>query len=69
MGKTVRLEDDTHASLATLKGDDETFDDLVSRLVERHRDAVKSGAGLWAGSDAPDHARAARESMKEDVGR
>ena len=33
MSKMIRVEEDTHAALAALKGDDETFDDLLFRLV------------------------------------
>jgi len=68
MSKMIRVEEDTHAALAALKGDDETFDDLLSRLVAERRDDIRDGAGLWADSDAPEGARAARAEMKEDVG-
>ena len=69
MSKTIRVDDDTHASLAVMKGDDETFDDVISRLLENRRAAVEEGAGLWADSNAAEAARTARQSMKDGVGR
>lgn len=68
MSKTIRVDDDTHDALATLKGDDETFDDLLTRLLGERRETVREGAGLWAGSEAAERARDAREDMKDGVG-
>ena len=51
MARRVRVEEDTHAALASLKGDDETFDDLLTRLLRKRHDGPQSGAGLWEGSD------------------
>lgn len=68
MSKSIRVDEDTHAALAALKGDDETFDDLLSRLVEQRREQIREGAGLWAGTDAAEKARKAREEMKDGVG-
>ena len=68
MSKSIRVHDDTHAALAALKGSDESFDDLLSRLLEERRETIESGAGLWEGTDAADNARKARRGMKRDVG-
>ncbi|WP_353635286.1 antitoxin VapB family protein [Halobacterium sp. NMX12-1] len=68
MSKSIRVDEETHAALAALKGDDESFDDLLSRLLRERRETIDAGAGLWSGTDAADSARAAREEMKEDVG-
>ena len=68
MSKTIRVDDDTHAALAALKGDDETFDELLSRLVEDRRETIREGAGLWDGTDAAEKAREARSEMKRGVG-
>ncbi|PSP28594.1 hypothetical protein BRC65_02020 [Halobacteriales archaeon QH_2_65_14] len=68
MSKPIRVEEDTHAALAALKDEDETFDDLLSRLVRERRDLVREGAGLWSGTDAAEKARKYRKEMKEDVG-
>lgn len=68
MSKSIRVDEDTHAALAALKGEDETFDDVLSRMIEDRRETVREGAGLWAGTDAAEHAREARKEMKNDVG-
>ncbi|WP_254839560.1 antitoxin VapB family protein [Natronomonas marina] len=69
MSKSIRVSEDTHAALAALKGDGETFDDLLSRLVAERRETVREGAGLWADSEAASAAREARNEMKRDLGR
>jgi Arc/MetJ family transcription regulator len=48
MSKSIRVDEDTHAALASLKGDSETFDDLLTRLIRERREAILSGAGRWA---------------------
>lgn len=68
MSKTIRVDEETHAALASLKGDDETFDDLLSRLVAQRRELVRDGAGLWEGTDAAESARRARAEMKDGLG-
>ena len=68
MSKSIRVKEDTHSSLAALKGEDETFDELLSRLVRERRETVRAGAGLWEGSDAAERAREARTEMKQHVG-
>jgi predicted CopG family antitoxin len=68
MSKSIRVENDTHAALAALKGDDETFDELLSRLVRERRETVREGAGLWEGTDAAEKAREARKNTKQGVG-
>jgi predicted CopG family antitoxin len=68
MSKTIRVGDDTHRRLAQLKGEDETFDELISRLLRQRRENIRDGAGLWDGSNAAEKARDARSQMKRDVG-
>lgn len=68
MSKSIRVEEDTHAALETLKGDDETFDDLLSRLLSERRELVGEGAGLWSGTDAAEKARESRREMKREMG-
>ena len=68
MSKSIRVDEDTHAALAALKGEDETFDEFLSRLVAERRESVREGAGLWAQSDAAEKAREAREEMKRGIG-
>lgn len=69
MTKTIRVNDDTHDALAGLKADDESFDDLLGRLIERRRELIREGAGFWEGTDAAEKAREAREATKEQIGR
>ncbi|GAA0242485.1 antitoxin VapB family protein [Haladaptatus pallidirubidus] len=68
MSKSIRVDETTHAALAALKGEDETFDDLLSRLVRERRETISEGAGLWEGTDAASKAREARKEMKQSVG-
>lgn len=68
MSKSIRVEEDTHAALAALKGEDETFDELLTRLLEERRERIREGAGLWEGTDAAEKAREARTEMKRGVG-
>jgi len=68
MSKTIRVDEDTHAALASLKGEDETFDDLLSRLIEDRRESIQEGAGFWEGSDAADRAREQREKIRGGIG-
>jgi len=55
--------------LAALKGEDETFDELLSRLVDERRE--QSRPGLVSGPTAmrPRRRGAARRELKQDVGR
>lgn len=69
MSKSIRVEEDTHAALAALKSEDESFDDLLSRLVAERRETIREGAGLWEGTDAAERAREARQGTKRGIGR
>jgi predicted CopG family antitoxin len=68
VSKSIRVDEETHAALAALKGEDETFDDLLSRMVRERRGTVREGAGLWEDTDAAEKAREKREEMKRGVG-
>jgi len=68
VSKRIRIEDDTHAALASLKDEDETFDELLSRLVAERRKRVGGESDLWDGTDAVEAARRAREETKDDIG-
>ncbi|MDR5672799.1 antitoxin VapB family protein [Halalkaliarchaeum sp. AArc-GB] len=58
------VKEDTHDTLAALKGEDETFDDVLSRLIQDRCERVQAGAGLWEGTDAAEKAREKRWEMK-----
>jgi predicted CopG family antitoxin len=68
MSKSIRVDEDTHRALAALKAEDETFDELLTRLLRERRETVRAGAGLWEGTDAAERAREARAEMKRGVG-
>ena len=68
MSKSIRVNDDTHAALSSLKRDDETFDELLSRLLSDRREQIRDGAGLWEGTDAAEGARKARKELKDSIG-
>lgn len=65
MSKSIRVEEDTHSALTELKTEDETFDELLSRMIEERRELLHEGAGLWEGTDAAEGARKARKEMKD----
>jgi len=67
MDKSIRVSEETHSALKALKGDNETFDELLSRMIQDRRETIQEGAGLWSGTDAGDAAREAREEMKEGM--
>lgn len=67
MSKSIRVDNGTHAALEALKGDDETFDELLTRLIRERREVVRQGAGLWSGTDAAEKAREARKQMKQNL--
>jgi len=67
MSKSIRVSDETHAALRALKTDEETFDELLSRLVRERKELVRDGAGLWSGSDAAEQARSARKTFKQQL--
>ena len=68
MSKSIRVRDDTHAMLTALKGDDETFDELLRRFIRERRAMINEGAGLWEDTDAAEKAREKRNEMKQSVG-
>ena len=68
MSKSIRVSEDTHAALAALKSEDETFDELLRRFIQQRREAIKEGAGLWKDSDAAEKAREKRNEMKQGLG-
>ena len=68
MSMMVRVDDETHDRLRSLKREYESLDDVISRLLESREKEIEEGAGFWEGSDAAEVAHDARMSMKESVG-
>lgn len=68
MSKSIRVDEQTHAALKSLKRENETFNDLLTRLVEERTELVEAGAGLWEGTDAAEKAREYRNEMKQGIG-
>jgi len=67
MPKRIRVDEETHAALASLKGEDETFDDLLTRLLREHHGNSRSGAGFWEESGAAEYARETRQELKTGI--
>ncbi|MDR9430725.1 MAG: antitoxin VapB family protein [Natronomonas sp.] len=65
MSTSIRVSDDTKAMLERLKGDDETFDELLERLVQREKPI---NVGAWSKKRA-DHAREAVDRSRESFER
>lgn len=61
MSKRIQVKDDTHATLAALKGENETFDERLSRLIRERHERIREGAGLWAGTAAAERAQVTRK--------
>lgn len=68
MSMMVRVDDETHDRLRSLKREGDSLDDVISRLLESREEEMEEGAGFWEGSDAAEEARDARKSMKDSVG-
>lgn len=68
----IRVSPDVKAELEREKRPEETYNDVLERLigerVERRREAIREGAGLWADSDAAEAAREARAALREEIG-
>jgi predicted CopG family antitoxin len=65
MSTSIRVSDDTKRLLERLKRDDETFDELLSRLA-RSEEPIDVGA--WSEAEA-DRARAAVKRSRESFER
>ena len=61
---SIRVSEETKEKLERIKRDDETFDDLLSRLADIE-DTMADSAGAWAGTDKAAHAREAIDRSRE----
>lgn len=64
MSTSIRVSDETKEKLKRIKQEDETFDELLSRLADIE-DKMADSAGVWAGTDKADNAREAIERSRE----
>lgn len=65
MSTSIRVSDDTKRKLESLKRDDETFDELLERLVESEKPI---DIGAWSEEKA-DRARASVKRSRESFER
>jgi len=61
---SIRVSDETKEKLKRIKREDETFDELLSRLADIEEEMADS-AGAWADTDKADNAREAIERSRE----
>jgi len=50
--KTLTIRDETYQKLARLKRDNESFSDIIDRIVERRQTSIKEFAGTLKNSRA-----------------
>jgi len=62
--KTIRVSEDVYDRLKTRKRDDESFTDLLDRLVEQERD-IYAGFGAW--EEAAEEMKETHERMNEEM--
>ena len=63
MSTSIRVSEATKAKLNRVKREEETFDELLSRLADME-DSMAESAGSWAGTSKAESAFEARERMK-----
>jgi len=66
--KTIRVSEDVYDRLKTRKREDESFTDLLDRLVEQERD-IYAGFGAWekAAEEMEETHERMNEEMEEEV--
>jgi predicted CopG family antitoxin len=62
--KTIRVSEEVYDRLKTRKRDDESFTDLLDRLVEQERD-IYAGFGAW--EEAAEEMEKTHERMNEEM--
>lgn len=66
--RNISIREDTYEKLRDRKRGDESFTELLERLMERERD-FEAGFGSWAGTDAGAVALETRAEMNETIER
>lgn len=68
----IRVSSEIKEVLESQKRDDESYNDVIERLLrertEWRQEAIREGAGLWEGTAAAEKAKAVRASMKDEIG-
>lgn len=66
--KNISIRDDTYEKLRARKQRDESFTDVIERLMHEEKD-FEAGFGSWSGTDADAVARETRAEMNETIER
>ena len=62
--KTITLRDDTYHALLSLKEDDDSFSDVIDRLVTRKNRDIRKYAGALRGSKVLDDLQSFSKKMR-----
>ena len=62
--KTITLRDDTYHSLVSLKEDDDSFSDVIDRLVSKKNRDIREYAGALRDSKILDDLRSFTKEMR-----
>ena len=65
--RNISITDDVYEQLKARKREDESFTDVIRRLMDDDKD-FESGFGAWEGTDKGDHARRVKEELNEELG-
>ncbi|KXB02452.1 hypothetical protein AKJ44_00225 [candidate division MSBL1 archaeon SCGC-AAA261F17] len=63
---TISLSEEAYKNLKALKGENESFSDVVMRLSGGEKDKMK-GFGAWSGTDLREKTRSYREEFNRDI--
>ncbi|SDF01132.1 antitoxin VapB family protein [Halorientalis regularis] len=64
----IRVSSSVKERLDSLRGDDESYNDVLERLVEKQSEKdFETGFGILSGSDTSGHVEAVREAMDEQM--
>ena len=62
--KTISIRDDIYKRLAEMKGDGESFSDVIEKLLKRKRTNIKKYFGILRDSDVLDEIERCLEARK-----
>lgn len=71
-GEQIRVSAAVKRTLDEQKRPGESYNEVLERVlaaqVERRREVIRQGAGVWEGTDAAAAARAASEELAREIG-